>query len=262
VILLLVACSSPPSPDAAVVPAVPAVPVQPVAPTPAVPLPPPPVVNIAQKDYPYEGNPALGQKATTVHYAEVSGLDPAIQGAINTLLSPEAAAQPDGKPGDYDEWEARVVWNADGVLQVAYDVEYMGAYPSPSTLHVPIDVRTGTIIRPSQAFGSDTTKLRATIDAELAKRRAGHEADIKREIPDATPDDPLMASLVDAHIGEEELASFELDAAGIKFEHDYGTPHAALALLPPDSVTLDWPTVAPLVNPTGPLAAVAQSHHR
>jgi hypothetical protein len=239
--------------------------VDPVVPTPTTPTTPaavPVTVTIAEKDYPFNGNQELGVKSVTVHYAVATVADPAIQAAINALLAPESACGADCAPGDYDEWAARVVWNADGVLQVAYDVEYIGAYPSQFTFHVPVDVATGKRITTAEAFGADTSGLRSKIDAELAKLRARHEADIKREIPDVTADDPLMTSLVDAHIGEEELASFELDPAGIKFEHDYGTPHVALALLPPDPVTLDWATVGPLVNPTGPLAAAAQRNRK
>jgi hypothetical protein len=208
---------------------------------------------IARKRVPTRAGPEVEIQSVVVTLPDAS-----VAAKINAALTPEPLAASASEPSDFSAWNARITWNEGGVLQVVYDTEYMGPYPSQHTLRSTFDVKSGDPINGAAAFGPDTTALRAKLDAALATRRAAHETQIRAELPDIAADDSLLTSLADAHFGDTELDDFELGANGIQFTHDYGTPHVALALLPPDPVTLDWATVGPMVNPAGPLAPIVR----
>lgn len=169
----------------------------------------------------------------------------------NVLKVTLADLERDAKDGSVTGLDYTVDYNAQGILELTYTLETMGAYPSSDVTHVLLDARTGAPITAAKAF--DPSKL-----AELARMAdKALRAEIDKALSDPDPDArEIIEGYKDTHFGVGNLDPFEVSADGVTFLYDYDFPHVAQALQPPGRFHFAWLEIQPSLAKGSPLAAI------
>jgi hypothetical protein len=134
--------------------------------------------------------------------------------------------------------------DSNGVLDVTFRMSGLGAYPSTQTVHVTIDLATGSRLRAADVFSSRTLpELTRAMNAKVlaAWRRAEKEhAEVYRgrEAP---------------RFAREHLDSFIVRPEGITFFFDYGLPHAIELAMPASEFPFSKRDISHFIDEKGPL---------
>lgn len=176
---------------------------------------------------------------------------------MNASLSPQGAIG--GIPHPFDRWDAAILWNADGVLQVRYDVTpdaarqaalvagqtaFSSQIPAagsqdggPPTAVAPwdclvtLDTRDGSRFGAWEAFGAERLALEALVGL----------------LPSHAPGWPFMLARYPVESCPDGADAFEIGADGLTFRSRGKEP-----------IVLDWRRALPYVAADGPLSAVAR----
>ena len=194
-----------------------------------------------------DGSPGI----VALKYYVVDGLaDASMEQRINALLSPTYVAG-ELDPRELESMTPTVTWNQGGVLQVRYVLSAVGAYSTEWPEVVTIDVASAVPLPAVDVFVPEKrAELVALLDGKLKALKPTHAEAAAM---------PEMESQLNSPFTAEELGTYELSPAGISFTHDYGVPHVAKALLDTDTLTLDWATVAPFIDPASVVAKLPGS---
>lgn len=194
------------------------------------------------------------KKTFTVTYPKVKAATPALSKKIETTISYakllDLNVQEEISEVQWlEEADFEVNYNARGILVITLWIEGSGAYPDGTSKTVAVNLRTGNLIQPADAF----TDLKGLVARIRQKQKTEIEASIRELKADPEEKDTDPAEL----FGEKEfkltdLKEFAIDAKGVTFIYDYGFPHVIQALEPEGRYTYSWAEIAKFVKPQGP----------
>ncbi len=186
--------------------------------------------------------PALSRKIeSTLNYERV--FDFKIKEEINEIQWLQGA--------EYD-----VGYNADWMLSIALSIEGAGAYPSGTTKHIVVDLKTGLRLKPADLF-TNTAGLLAKVKKAQQKEVTDAIVELRKD-PENKDFDPKSLFTDSAPYHKLSLNEFSVDENGIVFHHDYGFPHVAQALQPAGEFFFTWAQLKPYIKAGGLLSRLGR----
>jgi hypothetical protein len=141
-------------------------------------------------------------------------------------------------------------YNRNGVLQLTYITEGIGAYPSQYKTYAAVDLHSGSKITANTLFSQANQKQ----VAKLVDRMMQQE--IKRAIVEKSKSFDISQKemrdrLKDKRFQVEDLQNFVIEEKGITFVYDFGFPHVALALEPKETYFVSYAQLKPYLQKQG-----------
>lgn len=147
------------------------------------------------------------------------------------------------------ELDYEINYNRNYILDITFTQSGVAAYPDVHTKHFAINLKTGELIKASDAFTSPSLgTLAELLDGKL-----------KAEIKQILKENPGEKENAEILFGElkykvSDLDDFSISARGITFLFDAGFPHAVQALEPNGRYFFSYTELQRLIKPDGPLA--------
>lgn len=201
------------------------------------------------------------RKTAIVRYPIVTGLDnpQALQKLQSTLAVKNVfGTTMDEYRGDswLIEFDYKVVYNKNYLLDIAFTQSGMAAYPDTQTKNFVINLRTGAVITAGESFNKRMApKLAQMIDAKLQSEIRGLIKEIANDKELGNDErDSLKSTLSELKFTEENLNEFEVSNTGITFLFDAGFPHVIQALQPDGRYFFSFAALKTFIRNDGPLA--------
>jgi len=158
-----------------------------------------------------------------------------------------------------EEFSYKVNYNKNNILDITFTQDGSGAYPDTQTRHFAINLKSGNVIKASDAFiTSSLPKLRDMLEGKLQ----GELKEILESLKDSKsdPEDVRIASEAQEQLGYtiENLDNFEVGAKGITFLYDAGYPHVIQAFEPKGRYFFSYSELKPSIKRDGPLGQFVQ----
>lgn len=193
------------------------------------------------------------KKTFIITYPRVKASTPAFSRKIEAAINPVTVLGLNMKDEMSDiQWleEAgyEVNYNKSSILSVTLSANGTAAYPDGFERYVAVDLKTGSRIKPDDAF-TDLPGLAAMVKKTQKAEIAAAIIEIRKEDPET--EDP--ASLFkDSDFTVKELKEFTVGDNGVTFIYDYGFPHVIQALQPEGHYFMTWQQVKPFLKTNGP----------
>lgn len=199
------------------------------------------------------------KRTATIAYPLVSGLrDRTILVRVQSLLSVERVFNTTLKQyresSWLDEFDYEVNYNANYILDITFWQAGSAAYVDSESRYIPIDLKTGRIIKARDAFvGDKLLELASAVNAKLKEEVAEQ---IKAVKEDSSFDDPsiIIKDLEAFRFELKNLDDFSINAEGVTFHYDASLPRILVAFEPVGEYLFSYSTLKPFIKPTGPLA--------
>ena len=150
----------------------------------------------------------------------------------------------------------RVNYDHGNILDISMAIDFLGAYPSTFEHYFTFDTRTGDRLDCRELFLDDRLDdLVALLDERL-------QCNIQAKKDEYPEEDWAETSALDQHFSEEDLARVTVTLDGIVFRHEFGFPHADLALEPDGEVMFSFEQLEDYLDPDGPLSTWDEEHHQ
>jgi hypothetical protein len=194
------------------------------------------------------------KKTFTVTRPKVSGLTAALNKKVEDALSFEKNYKNFSVQEEIDEiyWleeaDFTVDYNKKGILVVTLFISGSGAYPSGYGKTVVVDLKTGSRVRPADAFTnlSGLAALGRRMQREEIRRA---QAEYKRD-PE-TKDFDGSEYFSRAKFTVAELNDFSVDDKGVTFIYEYNFAHVVKALAPDGRYFFTWAQMKPFIKRGG-----------
>jgi hypothetical protein len=146
------------------------------------------------------------------------------------------------------EFDYKVNYNRNFILDITFRQEGMAAYPDVHTKHFAINLRNGELIKAADAFNSSSLdELAALVDKKL-------QTENQETIRDSGDDRETARDLLkDLKFTASNLDEFSISDKGITFLYDAGFPHAVQALQPVGEYFFSFAELKSYIKPDGPL---------
>jgi hypothetical protein len=146
------------------------------------------------------------------------------------------------------EFDYKVNYNRNFILDITFMQEGMGAYPDTHTKHFAINLKTGELIKAADAFASAShAELAALVDRKL-------QIENQETIRDSGEDRETAGDLLkDLKFTVDNLNEFSISDKGITFLYDAGFPHAVQALQPVGEYFFSFAELKSYIRQDGPL---------
>ncbi|MDX6529807.1 MAG: hypothetical protein QOH41_2097 [Blastocatellia bacterium] len=196
-----------------------------------------------------------------VRYPIVSGLtDAAALRRIQKTLAVKNVFDSSIEEYRQDSWltdfDYKVNYNKNYLLDITFTQDGMGAYPSTSTKHFLIDLRRGTVVKSSDAFNPGSLGTLASMANQKLKaeaRELSKDVESDKE-QDAEQKKSLQEQLDQLTFTVENLDDFSVSDKGVTFLYDAGFPHVIQALQPDGNYFFSYAELRPHLRPDGPLS--------
>jgi hypothetical protein len=151
------------------------------------------------------------------------------------------------------EFTYQINHNKDYILDITFTQSGIAAYPDTQTRHFAINLKAGTIIKPSEVF--PTSRLKS-LAAMVNDKLQAELRQMAQETKGAGNMDPEEAkSIVEAFEGlrfeVENLAEFSVSRSGITFLYDAGFPHVIRAFAPRGEYFFSYAALKPYIKRDG-----------
>ena len=198
------------------------------------------------------------RKKAIVRYPIVSGLtNKSVLAKIQKLLSLKSVFESTLEEYRRDSWllelNYKVAYNKNYLFDITFSQSGEGAYPDTQFKHLLINLRTGEIVKASDAFTPSTlTQLAAMADkklqAEVAEiiKSVETEKDVSAEQKSSEKE-----SLAELKFKVEHLDDFSVSDQGITFLFDAGFPHVIKALEPDGRYFFSYSELKSFIEPNG-----------
>jgi hypothetical protein len=147
-----------------------------------------------------------------------------------------------------DEISYEVNYNKDNLLDVTFSISGTAAYPSGSTKHVLVSLRTGDPVKAADAFKPGS--LAALTQFVRKAFRASVEEAIKDQAKEGEDVKDLFS---DKKYDQTNLDQFMVSDKGLTFLYDFDFPHVAKAAEPEGTYFFSFNDLKPFIRPDGPL---------
>ena len=136
------------------------------------------------------------------------------------------------------------------LLDISISVDFLGAYPSTYEYFFTFEDGTGERLVVEDLFCEEKIDdLVALLDLHLQRN-----IEIRKRQNTVVPEDDAQVTGLDQNFVREDLDDFTVMPDDMIFRHDFGFPHAILALEPEGEIFLDWEVLAGFADMEGPLA--------
>jgi hypothetical protein len=155
-----------------------------------------------------------------------------------------------------DEFDYKVNYNKNFILDITFMQNGMGAYPDGQTKNFAISLKTGELIKARDIFKPEALKtLSAMVDKKLQEE---NERTIKESTGDAalTEEDKEMLRALKFEVAN--LDDFSIGDKGITFLFDAGFPHVIQALEPAGEYFFSYAELRPYIKPEGAVGLLAR----
>jgi len=194
------------------------------------------------------------KRSFTINYPKVKAANAALAKQIEKTLAYEKVFDFSIKDELKDsQWlnsaDFAVGYNKHGILCVTLTIEGIGAYPSSSSKIIAVNLQNGRRLLPSDLF-ADLMGLKEQVIRLQKKEIANSIAEIKKD-PEARDTNPDTLFKDSVEYTKLTLDEFAISDRGVTFTHDYGFPHALLALQPSGEYFLPWSKLQPYIKRGG-----------
>jgi len=200
------------------------------------------------------------RRRAVISYPFVSGLaDRAVLRKVRALLDVKNVFDTSIAEYKEDAWllefDYKVNYNKNDILDITFWQEGEGAYPDTQHKHFAVSLKTGEVIKASDAFEpASLPRLAEMANAKLRAEIAGQIKVVSEDKEmDAEGESSVKESLEALTFGVENLDEFEVSDEGVTFLYDAGFPHVIQALEPDGRYFFSYEQLAPFVRRGGPL---------
>ncbi|HUR98963.1 MAG TPA: hypothetical protein VMZ26_12925 [Pyrinomonadaceae bacterium] len=193
------------------------------------------------------------KKTFTVRRPTAKAATPTLSKKITTAISPEKVLDLNVREEmrEYqwlEEADYKVLFNQNGILCLELWMVGTAAYPDSVTKRVVVNVLTGNVVRPADAFQNLPALAKLVKKAQAAEVIAATK-EMKSD-PDARPEELFS----ETNFTAADFDQFSVGAKGVTFYYDYGFPHVLEALQPAGEYHFSWAQLKPFVRSDGLLA--------
>jgi hypothetical protein len=200
------------------------------------------------------------RKTATVTYPVISGLsDRAVLQRIRSLLDFKHIFDYSLKEYRDDAWLTEfsydVNYNRNFLFDITFTQSGVAAYPDVHSKHFLINLKSGRIIKASDAFLMDKFGvLAALVDQKLQAELRETATEAKRNSNfEASETLSIVEGLEQMKFTRENLEDFSVSDKGITFLYDAGLPHAIQAFEPEGRYFFSYSDLALYLKRSGPL---------
>ncbi|MFN2498124.1 MAG: hypothetical protein ABR557_03460 [Pyrinomonadaceae bacterium] len=204
------------------------------------------------KDFP-------GKKRATIKYPLVSGLADApalrrVQSVLQIKNVFDTSVAEYRQDNWLEEFSYEVNYNQNYILDITFRQEGSGAYPDTQTRHFAINLKTGDVIKASDAFiGDKMAALASLVSAKFQAELKQILTDLAESKSDA--EDIRVAKEAQEALGFKlsDIDDFSIGDKGITFLCDAGYPHAIQAFEAEGRYFFSYAELKPFIKQDGPL---------
>ncbi len=205
------------------------------------------------------------KKRAVVIYPVVTGLrDPEVLRKVRALL--EVKNIFDTSLAEYrqdawlEEFDYKINHNWNGILDITFTQMGSGAYPDSHSKHLAISLRTGELLKATDAFNpSKLDELAKLVNQKLQAEVAELIAEARRDPhQDQDGKQHIIDALEQQKFETKHLDDFSVGAKGITFLYDAGFPHVIQALQPNGEYLFTYAELKPFVKADGPLGQLVR----
>jgi hypothetical protein len=200
------------------------------------------------------------RKKAIVRYPIVRGLSDAavlrrIQNSLTMKNVFDHTLEEFRQNSGFVEFDYKVNYNKNYLLDITFTEEFEGAYPSVGTKHFLINLKNGKVVRAADAFNTDSLYVLAglvdkKLKAEVTELNKVNEDD---KSSGAESKSWVRDELKKLQIGVKHLNEFSVSDKGVTFLFDAGFPHAIQALQPDGRYFFSYAEFRPYIKRNGPL---------
>ena len=199
------------------------------------------------------------KKRAVIKYPIVTGLsDPIVLRRVRSTLQIKNVFDTSVAEYRQDTWLAEfgyeVNYNKNYILDITFSQDGSAAYPDSQTKHFAINLKTGGLIKASDAFVA--SQLPALADLVKAK----FQAELKQILIDLAESKSDAEDIRIAKEAQEALEfkpsdidDFSIGDKGVTFLYDAGYPHAIQAFEPEGRYFFSYAELKPFIKQDGPL---------
>jgi len=196
------------------------------------------------------------RRKATIHYPFVSGLrNQMVLRRVRSLLSIKNVFDTSLKEYREDNWldefDYEVNYNANYILDITFSVHGEGPYPDSHSRTIPIDLKTGTILKARDIFVEDKLgELAAAVNIKL-KLEVAELIKTAKERDDA---DSIIELLADLKFEIKDLDDFSISQEGVIFLYEADLPHVYIGFEPEGRYLFPYSTLKSFIKPDSRLA--------
>ena len=203
-------------------------------------------------------NASYKERAVVV-YPVVSGLSAPVLGRVRKVFDFKNIFDYSLKEYREDTWldefSYKVNYNGNYLLDVTFSQSGSAAYPDDQTKHFLINLRDGSVVKPSDVFEAHKiTQVVAVVDRQLQREIK----DRKEEEKDPADKEAVDDTYKDLKFQLKDLDDFSVGPKGITFLYDAGFPHVIRALEPAGRYFFSYSALKSFIKRDGPLGQFVQ----
>ena len=203
-------------------------------------------------------NASYKERAVVV-YPVVSGLSAPVLGRVRKVFDFKNIFDYSLKEYREDTWldefSYKVNYNGHYLLDVTFSQSGSAAYPDDQTKHFLINLRDGSVVKPSDVFEAHKiTQVVAVVDRQLQREIK----DRKEEEKDPADKEAVDDTYKDLKFQLKDLDDFSVGPKGITFLYDAGFPHVIRALEPAGRYFFSYSALKSFIKRDGPLGQFVQ----
>ena len=197
------------------------------------------------KDFP-------GKRRAVVTYPVITGLTPVVLRRVRSVLDFKNIFDYSLKEYREDAWLSEfsyvVNYNNNYLLDITFSQSGSGAYPDDHTKHFLINLKDGSIVKPSHVFeAGKMNQIVARIDRELQQEIKRIASENKGSEDGAATSEAYRQLKFEL----KDLDDFSVGIKGITFHYDAGFPHVIKALEPEGRYFLTYSTLRSIIKRDG-----------
>lgn len=196
----------------------------------------------------------------TARYPIISGLtNPAVLRRVQQKLSLKNTSgstlaelrQEEG----FEGFDYTVNYNKNYLLDITFQYSGMGAYPSTTTTHFLISLKSGMVVKAADAFKAEGLPKLAGMANQKLKAEIKDLVKVVNEDKEQNAEQKasLTEQLQQLTFTVENLNEFSVSDKGVTFLYDAGFPHVIQALQPAGEYFFTYAELSSFIKPAGPL---------
>lgn len=196
------------------------------------------------------------KRTAIIYHPFISGLrDPTLLRRVRALLSIKSifgmSLREYRESTWLDELDYEVNYNANHILDITFTAHGEGPYPDSHSRTIPIDLKTGKILKARDVFvGEKLAELAADVDIKLKLE----VAELIKTAKENTDAERIIEELAKLKFEAKNLDDFSISNEGVVFLFDADLPHVFVGFEPEGRYLFPYSSLKTYIKPTGPLA--------
>lgn len=203
------------------------------------------------------------KKRAVVVYPVVSGLSAPVLRRVRSVLDFKnifgSSLREYREEAWLEEFSYKINHNANYLLDITFSQSGSGAYPDDQDKHFLINLKSGNVVKASDAFSRDKfAPLTAMVDRKLKLELKEILESLKTSKSDAEDIRIAEEAQEPLEFKTEDLDNFSVSAKGITFLYDAGYPHVIRAFQPNGRYFFTYSELKRYIKRDGPLGQFIQ----